>query len=850
MEKEIKLKWLRKDNSKVPGVTWGVPWEESVLKQNQYLSLMDSSDNAIPVQTSNRAYWPDGSVKWTLHSAVFTGDISESYYITKVDKGSIKSNLKVKIRETANQIEVDNGKLVCHINKQGSSIIDSVHNNKQVYCSNGKLTCIKEEKYGSEGSAIYREECFESSIKKVIVEEKGPIRGIVKIEGKHKNFKGGREWLPFIIRLYFYAGQTSFRIVHSFIYDGDKHLDYIKGLGIEFSLPLSGIPGNRYVRFVGDTGVLSEAVQLLSTWHPRTSINLYKKQIEGIPLDLDPKFNEEIFETFGAIPAWDMFKMVQDSSEHYSIRKRTQRACRWITAGQGNRSKGLIYAGSKKGGIAAALKDFWQKNPSSLEVLNMTHEEGKIKLWFWSPDGEAMDLRHYDTDTYPQTYYEGSNELRSTPVGIANTNELTVWCFDSTPTRKKLIDCAQDKQNPGLLICEAEYYHKVRAFGRWSLINRSSEAKNWLEDQLNKAIKFYQEEIEQRKWYGFWNYGDVMHSYDPLRHSWKYDIGGYAWQNTELVPTYWLWYSFLRSGRADIFQMAEAMSRHTSEVDIYHLGEYAGLGSRHNVLHWGCGCKEARISMAGHHRFYYYLTGDERIGDILEEVKDADFTTEKLDPMRAYYPKDQYPTHTRIGPDWSAFCSNWMTMWERYGNTYYRDKILKGIESLKNMPFNLYGASTFGYDPKSGEMFHMGKEYGSGSHLVICMGAPQIWMEMSEMIKDPLWNEMMAEYGRFYDQPAEEKQKKTAGAVDGSGFGLKTAATAMMSYAADYYNDNDLAKRVWEILLEIGDIEASTINKEEYITLIKEIPWVSTNMISQWALNVIVSLDFISNFLP
>ena len=80
-----------------------------------------------------------------------------------------------------------------------------------------------------------------------------------------------------------------------------------------------------------------------------------------------------------------------------------------------------------------------------------------------------------------------------------------------------------------------------------------------------------------------------MHSYDPARHEWKYDVGGFAWDNTELVPNLWLWYSFLRTGRPDVFRFIEAMSRQTQEVDVYHLGPFAGLGSRHNVRHWGCG---------------------------------------------------------------------------------------------------------------------------------------------------------------------------------------------------------------------------------------------------------------------
>ena len=52
--------------------------------------------------------------------------------------------------------------------------------------------------------------------------------------------------------------------------------------------------------------------------------------------------------------------------------------------------------------------------------------------------------------------------------------------------------------------------------------------------------------MEARDWYGFFDYGDVMHTYDKVRHCWRYDMGGYAWQSTEFVPTLWLWYSFFK----------------------------------------------------------------------------------------------------------------------------------------------------------------------------------------------------------------------------------------------------------------------------------------------------------------
>src|SRR5699024_1229982 len=85
-------------------------------------------------------------------------------------------------------------------------------------------------------------------------------------------------------------------------------------------------------------------------------------------------------------------------------------------------------------------------------------------------------------------------------------------------------------------------------------------------------------------WYGFWDYGDVMHSYDADRHVWRYDVGGYAWDNSELSTDLWLWYHYLRSGDASAFRFAEAMTRHPGAADTYHLGQCKGLGTRHDAL--------------------------------------------------------------------------------------------------------------------------------------------------------------------------------------------------------------------------------------------------------------------------
>jgi hypothetical protein len=128
---------------------------------------------------------------------------------------------------------------------------------------------------------------------------------------------------------------------------------------------------------------------------------------------------------------------------------------------------------------------------------------------------------------------------------------------------------------------------------------------------------------------------DWLGDADETRHVWRYDVGGYvclvprlpsfhqgslplsqAWDNGELGTDLWLWMSFLRTGRADVFRMASAMTRHLGEADFHHTGTFAGLGSRHHVTHWGDGAKEARITGSTLKRPFYYLTSTLTIQDL------------------------------------------------------------------------------------------------------------------------------------------------------------------------------------------------------------------------------------------
>lgn len=849
------LSWLEERPVLPAGVTWGVPWKQGELDRNEPLKLRGSNGSSVPVQSWPMAYWPDGSVKWTAHAASFQADLEDGYTLEKGH--GVPSTAGLTVKEVADYIEVDTGAIVCRLGRSGTSVIREILVGGSAVCSDGKLVGMREEHHSTSGRKTIVEETLQGVVEKITVEQNGPIRAVVKAQGRHQAPGGGRKWLPFTVRFVFYAEQASIRIVHTFLYDGNPHQDFLKGLGIRFSVPMEGPLFNRHVRIAGDTGWFSESPKGLMTFRlPERQRELYERQTAGAFISLDEEQDAGLRALLDDSPEWGDFKLIQSSSDSYTILKRTKEGCSWIRSASGRRAGGLLYAGGEGGGLAVGVRRFWEKCPSALEAAGLAGDEAVLTAWFWSPDAPAMDLRHYDTETHVLSCYEGADELRSTPYGVGNTSELTIWCCVSTPDYNTLDAMVREKESPPLLVCEPARYHETRALGFWSLSDRSTPVKSQIEDTLERLIGFYQDEIEQRRWYGFWDYGDVMHSYDPVRHTWRYDIGGCAWQNTELAPNIWLWYMFLRSGRADIFRLAEAMTRHTSEVDVYHIGEYAGLGSRHNVLHWGCGCKEARIGMAGLHKFYYYLTADERIGDIMDEVKDADYATLRLDPMRAYFAKDEFPTHTRSGPDWAAFCSNWLVQWERYEDTSYRDKMLRGLACLKQMPHRLLTGPVFGYEPKTGELFFMSHE-NYGHHLMICMGGAQVWAEMADLLQDPEWDAMLTEYGEFYNLPKEEKIRRTNGALQGKDWNIPMLSTAMMAFAANRLNDGELAKQAWDFLLRSPynwsvdiPLETQEVPRQEYVREIREIPWISTNTVSQWSINAIVCLALIGEYLP
>ena len=846
--------------------TWGCMWSKGECKTNRngeatrFFICRNEAGKEVPIQSRITAYWQDGSVKWTAHTA----DAALLGREINVELSDEKSPASVEnpltIEEDDQSIVLHTGEMTLHITKNSDTLFDTAVINGTVRLQNARPVLQLEEPLNMEDGTARLTRQYAGRIHKTTIEECGELQVIIKYEGTHVS-KDGVPKLPFIIRMTVGANQKDFRFMHTFLYDGDEEKDYLKGIGITFEAPMKGELYNRHVKFTGDYGVFHEELVALRSWRPRVPVNIYEQQSKGELLTLTGTDKEIVDKVLCDTPYWSEYMLCQDSASHYVIRKKIAADnCCIIDCLHGMRTEGGAAIGSNLGSVMFGISDFWEKYPTGYDFKGLDSGTASCTLWFWSPDAQAMDFRHYANRGYNQVCYEGYDYKGATPVGIACTNECVIRLGkELIPTDESIEAFCQEVNKPALYVGTPQFYHDMRAFGYWSLPSSDSEMEKWLETQLESAADFYKQEVEQRGWYGMFNYGDFMHTYDDKRHQWRYDMGGYAWDNTELVPTLWLWLYFMRSGREDIFTLAQKLSRHASEVDVYHFGKYKGLGSRHNVRHWGCPCKEARIAMAAHHRFLYYLTGDRRLEDIFDELKDNEQSFLNKDPLGDFYDKKDmvFSSHARSGPDWSSLCSNWMTQWERTQDTHYRDKITTGLDDIKKAPLQLVSGPDFEFDPATVHLRYIGERTTGGSHLQVCMGAPQVWLELADLLEDREFHKMLADLGRFYYLPREQQLEESKGIIGNREFTLPFMCAALGAYGAYYHKDKWLASRTWQILLQTlihdGNCEGFQTKILENCGNCKElveIPWISTNFAAQWCLNVIMVLEFIKSALP
>lgn len=289
---EAPLQWLDGQTpQRFTGVTWGTPWPQGKVPRQTGFELR-SSHGSVAVQSWPLAYWPDGSIKWSAHAlapADLTASRSASGEVAPEERYTLApalddasavgtAGIAPLVTQTADTIHVDTGTLQCSVPSGGDVIFRSLSRSGHATLRNARLVVLSDERRGTNASrGSFDDELqvpartrYQSVIDAVVIEQTGRARAVLKLSGTHRTKDGedtdaGGALLPFVVRLYFYRGSDSVRVVHSLIYDADASRTSIRGIGLRFAVPLADELHNRYVRFVGaNGGVFAEAVRGLS----------------------------------------------------------------------------------------------------------------------------------------------------------------------------------------------------------------------------------------------------------------------------------------------------------------------------------------------------------------------------------------------------------------------------------------------------------------------------------------------------------------------------------------------------------------------------------------------------------
>ncbi len=857
------IHWLGKETpDSFAGVTWGVAWPKGTVSAEKAF-LLQGTARPRQLQSWPLAWWPDGTVKWSAHA--LGGDLPEGERLTVIPVEKTSEPAAIA-SETEDGWVIDTGNVQARVSRKGDSLVTEIRQDGKVLLTNGRL--VLRISHGDEDQTQYTE-TLTGQPDSVVLEQNGPQRAVILLRGTHRN--SNNTLIRFVVRLYWYAGQSSVRVMHTLIYDNDQPERTVSGIGLTFDAPQQAPLYDRHVRFVSDQGgIFHEAVRGLSGLRRDPGRAVVAAQLQGTAAPPLKDFTPIVAQRLEMIPAFGSYRLLQHHPDGYQIRKRTKENQAWLLSATGIRAAGVGYLGSPAGGIAFGIRNFWQSYPACLDISNAHTPLATVTLWLWSPWAEAMDMRTWHDDMGLTTYtaqrealditYEDYEPGYDTPYGVARTSELFIELLPHTPDNDQLQKIAQRMQHPPQLVTSSETLSEAAVFGPvWAPASRFGQRYQPLREQLGWYFDFYRREVEQRKWYGFWDYGDVMHTYDSDRHVWRYDVGGFAWDNSELSTDLWLWYYFLHSGRTDVFRMAEAMTRHTGEVDVYHLGRFAPLGSRHNVRHWGDSAKQLRISTVANRRFLYYLTADERIGELMDEQIEGVRTLQRVPPGRKIGQKpasDPRYVSLYFGTDWGAVAAAWLTAWERRNDPKMRQRLLNSMQSIAAQPHGFFtGLSEMDID--TGAFRQAPKDQLFISHLSAVFGLAEICSELLQVLPDKSFSDAWLEYCRLYNDlsalsQAVGKPIKKLNLVQGH--------ARLTAFAAWHNHDKALAKRAWqefysgqggiahpnqqqrlirppEVLYPVREASIdSTIDKRSGSTATTDL---ATNAVSQWGLTAL-----------
>ncbi|OGF46135.1 MAG: hypothetical protein A2452_00270 [Candidatus Firestonebacteria bacterium RIFOXYC2_FULL_39_67] len=566
----------------------------------------------IPCQVKPIAFWPDKSFKWI--SLDFIADSKETYSLNLERKGSKPAVLKpVKTtRKKDGSLEVNTGVVKFEVNKTGSGFIDKLWLDSD---GDGKyadselvvkpedaeknfmnIVSLNSDKswYAGNWSAKGKADNSKVIITKLEVEEDGPVHTVILIKGYYKYKLLGSKLIgdlkrrgecDFVLRVHAYAGSGLIGCQHWYVYEGASDFDMIRNIGLSVGIDIPK-----------DTVITTPTIK-----------------------EIKP----------GEFPSVSLF--IEDA-DTYKVWGNSKAGISDVVLESGSRPLCWLDVSNSKYGVTLGVRKGWQSFPKSVWVDSKT---GKLTVNIWPPESGLLDYRRYTREwNTGETGARGGVNAeyfnRNCSKGTSKTTDVFFY-FHAGNTKQANSQAVASAFDAFPIIHPGpDYYAGTRALGYY----RPYDPKKFptAEKLLGGMMDYYLDSQEKSRWYGMFDYGDVMWwmNQGPKTGRWALDIGRWAWLGgDDSGPVGWFFlFQYIRTGQRRDFELGEANVKHVQDVDTINTEEYpwdwgpyrnvSGCAHRHNVSHWGCAYIGARGGTPAPVRDLYYLMADGRLKDILD----------------------------------------------------------------------------------------------------------------------------------------------------------------------------------------------------------------------------------------
>ena len=498
-------------------VTIGIPWQPGALVEDRVISLVDSSGQAVALQTKALAHWPDESVKWLLLDFV-VNRVSTGGSVWNLRSDDERSSAPAPAQEalfverTARDLVVHTGSASFTVDRKILAPICRAELDRRPLLDSTRTQTVLTD---------LRDQRRRPLIERCEIEATGPVRATVRLVG---TFEGQRRGLRFVARLSFFAGSSLVRVELTLhnprrarhrggLWDlGDPGSTLFRDLSLRLGLIGHGDPEVRWIEdFGGDPQVTAAAPFEIyqdssggENWSSRNHVNRY-----------------------GRVPC----------------RFRGYRVRRGDDVSGGYRASSVVAVRGPAGTITAAIPEFWQQFPKAIDT-----EGGTLNLrLFPGQFGDAFELQGGERKTH------------------------TVWLHfgrDDAPD----LEALRWVHRPACVHCPPEWYAEAGVIPH--LLPGRPDLEDRYESLISavvagpRSLSARREVIDE---YGWRNYGEIYADHEGAYYTGDPPVISHY--NNQYDMTQGLLVHYIRTGDARWMGLADPLARHVMDIDIYHTRE-------------------------------------------------------------------------------------------------------------------------------------------------------------------------------------------------------------------------------------------------------------------------------------